>query len=956
MSYPFNPSASLPPPFGCFCGDKFHREFLPLVDVNVHSSVLSASSRTTLRQSFINPLSKGKLDKVRYNFPLYDGVTVVGFTCTVGARKVKGVVKERVAAKKAYEDATSRGEAAGLLEQSARASDVFTASIGNVPAGEKVNVEITFLGELEHDAEADAVRLTIPNSIAPRYGEEDLVPRSNSMTPNIAQGDGSISITVDVEMADGCSITNVHSPSHPISVNIGKTSTAMNKPPSFQTASATLALGISKLKKDIVVLIAADGLGTPAAILETHPDCQRRALMTTLVPRFSLPVSQPEVVFVCDRSGSMGCGNKIPNLVAALQIFLKSLPVGVRFNICSFGSTFEFRWEKSQIYDQTTLDEAAEYVRSFEANYGGTEIYQPLEETFRRRLTDMNLEVFLLTDGEIWGQNRLFEMIDDHVDKSTGAIRVFTLGVGDEASSALIQGVARAGNGFSQKVAEYEKMDKKVIRMLKGALTPHVNDYKLEIDFEEPSGDDQMAVDEDFELVEKVGHAPVSVEQFDSTSSMSAESDVPKKPILLYDPSIEDGELEMTEADPSLEAESDTVPAVLPPRHLQAPSKIPTLFPFNRTTVYIMLSASASSREIKSVTLTGTSAHGPLRLEVPVTKLAEKGTTIHQLAARKAIQELEEHGGWLAQAKDDSGKLLRKEFEGQFDKMTTREGVRLGTEYQISGKWCSFVAIEENESPDSDDAKEEQKLGEFGVVRAEDLKQRHIGAMQSAMQMQQMQMQSVQSFLPAYASSVGDARCAITSAPAVGGPMYGGAPIFAAASSMGDARCTQTSAPAVGGPMFGSAPMFVGGRGGSHGLGPQPSAPRKAQAAHQAPPPPASAAEPRGTSKCDDDDIEPLAGLVSLQTFAGNWNWSPVLEKILGVTQRVAEEIQLPTGSAAKAEILATLCAVVFLKVKLVDQKDAWEMLVKKAEGWLEQQTGETAAKLEKAVEGVGHF
>uniref|UniRef100_A0A8H7KEQ0 VWFA domain-containing protein n=1 Tax=Bionectria ochroleuca TaxID=29856 RepID=A0A8H7KEQ0_BIOOC len=227
------------------------------------------------------------------------------------------------------------------------------------------------------------------------------------------------------------------------------------------------------MDKDFILQLSATKLGDPSAVLETHPTIpNQRALMATLVPKFNLPADKPEIVFVCDRSGSMGGGQQIPNLINALNTFLRSLPVGVKFNICSFGSSYEFLWPRSESYSQDSLNKAVNYVKTFSANFGGTNMYQPVEETFKRRYEDMNLEVFLLTDGEIWDQEKLFELINAQVASTKGATRIFSLGIGHGVSHALIEGVARAGNGFAQTVADNEKMDKKVVRMLKGALTP----------------------------------------------------------------------------------------------------------------------------------------------------------------------------------------------------------------------------------------------------------------------------------------------------------------------------------------------------------------------------------------------------------------------------------------------------------------------------------------------------
>ncbi|KAL7916558.1 VIT domain-containing protein [Trichoderma velutinum] len=659
-------------------------KFLPIVSLDVHASIVASTSRTVLTQTF--DTTGTSLKNVKYVFPLYDGVSVVGFECTIGSRVIKGVVKEREEAKQEYKDAVASGKIAGLLEQSLEASDVFSTSLGNIPSRAKsVKVEITYLGELKHDAQVDGLRFTIPTRLAPRYGQ-------HSMTgSNASQGGKHITITIDADVSSGSAIRSIQSPSHPISVNIGTLSTATSDPPSLQKAHATLSQGSAELDRDFIIQIAATGLGDPMAVLETHPTIpNQRALMATLVPRFNLPMEMTEIVFLCDRSGSMGYGQKIPNIVDALKIFLKSLPVGVKFNICSFGSRYEFLWERSMTYEEGTLETAIRHVSGFASNFGGTEMHQPMEDVFKRRYKDMNLEVFLLTDGEIWGQEDLFKLINTQVYESKGAIRVFTLGVGRDVSHALIEGVARAGNGFAQTVGEDEKMDKMLIRMLKGALTPHITDYSLEIKYDNNDGSAEET-DDDFEVVERVMDA-MTLEVPSSGQVEETRPQETQRPISLFDQSVQDTDLEMSDVSNSVKAQ---LPPLTVPRYLQAPFQVPPLFPFNRTTVYVLLSDSTPNRQPKSVILKGTSVHGPLSLEIPIATLTERGTTIHQLAARKATRELEDGRGWIFHVKNQDGKLLQEQFDGQFSDMVKREAVRLGTQYQVSGKWCSFIAIQD---------------------------------------------------------------------------------------------------------------------------------------------------------------------------------------------------------------------------------------------------------------------
>lgn len=1075
-------------------------KFLPIVSLDVHTSIIASTSRTVLTQTFVT--TGTSLKNVKYVFPLYDGVSVVGFQCAIGSRVIKGVVKEREEAKQEYQAAVASGKIAGLLEQSLEASDVFSTSLGNIPSRAKsVKVEITYLGELKHDAQVDGLRFTIPTRLAPRYGQ-------HSMTgSNTFQGGKHITITVDADVSSGSAIKSIQSPSHPISVNIGTLSTATSDTPSLQKAHATLSQGSAELDRDFIIQIVATGLGDPIAVLETHPTIpNQRALMATLVPRFNLPMEMTEVVFLCDRSGSMGVGQKIPNVVDALKIFLKSMPVGIKFNICSFGSRYEFLWERSMTYEEGTLETAMNHVSGFSANFGGTEMYRPMEDVFKRRYKDLNLEVILLTDGETWAQEDLFKLINTQVSESKGAVRVFTLGVGTDVSHALIEGVARAGNGFAQTVGENEKMDRMLIRMLKGALTPHITDYTLEIKYENNDGSVEEN-DDDFEVIERVMDA-MTLEVPSSGQAEESGTQQSQQPISLFDQSVQDNDLEMSGTSNSVKAK---LPPLTVPRYLQAPFQIPPLFPFNRTSVYVLLSDSTPNRQPKSVILKGTSLHGPLSLEIPIATLTERGTTIHQLAARKATRELEDGRGWIFHVKNQDGKPLQEQFDGQFSDMVKREAVRLGTQYQVSSKWCSFVAIQDTDrnaqtreegeesngdGDEDDDGDEEtddfeelsfdeiaapgapalekktrrgprqtarkstggkaprkqlaskaarksapstapvvkrqkvavaslqaqgqppparqqaiqqtplqmaqqqllclqqqnkrrllmvpQEMTEAGMqtlagaqmaggMPTQPLTQRQMAQQQLAQQQQQMrarmQMQdqarmlqqsttrsgrpfgvsatamgggfgtsssgglfgSANNTTPTTSSSLFGSSAPVSS----GNGMFGGS--SASSSSTGLFGSANRPAPATGGSSFGSSssPSSSGGLFGSANSS-------------------AFAQQPTsgGPFDLDNSEFNVLSTLSALQTFAGNWQWNPSLEGIVGFDPLTATaKIQLPGQYTQHMDVLATLCAVVFLKKKLASEKDSWELLVQKAEDWLRAQTGADVLELEKQVE-----
>ncbi|ESA44202.1 von Willebrand domain-containing protein, variant [Neurospora crassa OR74A] len=946
------------------------RHYLPQLELSVSTHIVGSSSRTTLTQTFVNPSAEKSIPELRYTFPLYDGVSVVGFVCTINEdRVIRGVVKERYEARKQYQEAIDRGETAGLLEQLPNASDVFTTTVGNVPAGASLKVEVTYLGELKNDAGVDGIRYTIPTSVAPRYGD---FPGTLLDAPQAVAKSG-IQITVDVETPGGSNIKSIQSPSHPISVTIGHTSSgaAAGTDMSLQKASATLALGTAELAQDFILQVVATNTGNPIALLETHTDIpHQRALMATLVPKFNLPSTRPEIVFVCDRSGSMG-GARIEGLKSALRIFLKSIPVGAKFNICSFGSTFEFLFsDGSRSYDHESLRLAMDYVSRMDADLGGTEMYQPLEAAFEKRYNDMDLEVFLLTDGEIWNQEHLFTMINKKVSESQGAIRLFTLGIGNDVSHALIEGAARAGNGFAQSVTDSEKMNAKVVRMLKAGLTPHIKDYTLEIKYAKDSDAGAKTTDEemdDFEIVEKVSDA-LAIRLADGADKPNE----PVKPISLFDASVDlDIEMPDADADLSLGEKFSHVPPVPEPTILQAPFTIPPLYPFIRTSVYLLLSPSTAQKTPKSVILRATSAHGPLELEIPVAVLEEKGQTIHQLAARKAVQELEEGRGWIYHATDSSDpdqKLLKDKYEGRFSDMVEREAVRLGVTFQVGSKWCSYVAVEEKDRtehevnqrvPEAASDKSSESFESKPVVRS-----RRMGRFSARLassptenvvetcffdtqRMPAPFSPASPSYFPASpsyspASPPGSALFSVNPAPLAdhSRPMAS-PPGQIKAARMGSITAFGATSNSPG-TAFGNAASnsFGGGRFGA------PAISRRIPEAHHFGFPVSNSSDSAQVEPETATPLEPLEALVSLQHFDGSWSWTEKLLDILGQSQLTEEKVEECYGvSMPNTDMLATALVLAYLEAKLVEERDEWEMLADKAREWLKSELTKSSEK-----------
>ncbi|RXG70996.1 von Willebrand factor A domain-containing protein 5A [Armadillidium vulgare] len=202
-------------------------------------------------------------------------------------------------------------------------------------------------------------------------------------------------------------------------------------------------------------------------------------LMLNLFPEVPLEDYSPfnEIILVVDRSGNME-GSKIVKAKNTLLLFLKSLPPGCRFNIVSFGSDFETLFESSsERYTESTLKKALELQKSMDADMGGTEIFEALRHVYSKELVPgYPRQIIVLTDGEVWNIDQLIELIQRHADDT----RVFSVGIGDGASTALVEGMAMAGKGRCEMVADESQFQTRVMSLIGSMLQENAKDLTVE--------------------------------------------------------------------------------------------------------------------------------------------------------------------------------------------------------------------------------------------------------------------------------------------------------------------------------------------------------------------------------------------------------------------------------------------------------------------------------------------
>ena len=435
---------------------------VPLVGVDVRADIRDFAAGLVVSQRFRN--DEMQAIEAVYKFPLDEGSAVCGFEILIDGRRIEGRVEAREVAFAEYDDAIADGHGAYLLEE--ERPDIFSVSVGALPPGAEAVVRVTTVAELS--MEGDAIRVTIPTTISPRYApavDRQGVGESEAervSPPFVSQVPYGLLLSAEIELSGG--VRGVASPTDAIEVRLRDTG-----------ATVRLSARETVMDHDVVLLIDPARRHEPSVVVERTTDGELFAQLS-LRPTFEADRVANEVIFLVDRSGSMH-GTSIEEARNALQACLRSLRVGSRFNIVGFGDRFSPLFRESRLYDDTSLAEASRYVASMDADLGGTELLPALQWVLSQQVrSGMPRQLFVLTDGQVTNMDDVIELVRSHAP----ATRTFAFGIGAGSSSALVKGMARAGGGAAEFIAPGERIEAKVLRQLRRALAPALADVLVD--------------------------------------------------------------------------------------------------------------------------------------------------------------------------------------------------------------------------------------------------------------------------------------------------------------------------------------------------------------------------------------------------------------------------------------------------------------------------------------------
>ncbi len=449
----------------------------PRLRADAAITVSGPTARATITQAFRNTTAEWM--EGTYLFPLPEDAAVDSMKLVIGDRVIVADIRERQAARRAYEAAKAEGKAAALTEQ--QRPNLFTNAVANIGPGETVLVQITYQQSVRLSGGTYALRL--PTVAAPRYSPAPPLVQSAAerpATPDPVPDREKIEapvldparhapvnpLTLSIDLKAGFALGAVKSATHAIRVD----------DVSANERRITLADGATAADRDFELTWAPAPGTEPAIGLFRERVGGAEAVLAVVTPPAEAapaPALPRDVVFVIDNSGSMG-GASIRQAKASLLVGLDRLRPGDRFNVIRFDHTYDTLFPDTVTADESHIAQAKTFVAGLEAS-GGTEMLAPLKAALQDPHPDEAgrlRQVVFLTDGAVGNEAQIFSAIATE----RGRTRLFMVGIGSAPNGYLMRHAAELGRGSFTEIRSVDQVSERMRELLVKLESPVVTD------------------------------------------------------------------------------------------------------------------------------------------------------------------------------------------------------------------------------------------------------------------------------------------------------------------------------------------------------------------------------------------------------------------------------------------------------------------------------------------------
>lgn len=506
---------------------------LPL-ETDVQMTVSGWVNRVKVKQTFKN--ISGEWLNGSYLFPLPNEAAVDGMKLLIGSRVVEGQIKERLEAKKVFEQAKSEGKRASLVEQNR--PNIFKTSVANLGPDELLVVEISYQELVDYDDGEFSLRF--PMVVNPRYypksgseqtedfqyqdfkypdfqyrgpaGYGNWLQEFSAMGASFGEEAGrdhnAPTVNIRVDLDAGVALSEITSLYHAIDktpldntryqINLASQIAAdrdfvlhwKTVAGSEPTAGVFVQNGQTYASSSSQKYTSAQTVKTaPERNVISDSDYALVMLLPPSLEKSRNRVSR-ELILVIDTSGSMS-GSAIEQAKKSMKFALAGLGTDDTFNVIEFNSRVSSLSEGPIQANAKNIAMANRFVQSLTAD-GGTEMALALDYALGQKTSTSSMgatsmpdrveesvgrlrQVLFMTDGAVGNEAELFNLIKYRIGKS----RLFTLGIGSAPNSHFMQRAAEFGRGTFTYIGDLDEVQEKIQSLLYKIERPQVTDIEL---------------------------------------------------------------------------------------------------------------------------------------------------------------------------------------------------------------------------------------------------------------------------------------------------------------------------------------------------------------------------------------------------------------------------------------------------------------------------------------------